>query len=743
MLRRHLIQGAAGFGLVGLGGYRNVFAATANTAGAPPPYQWSSVPFGGGGFVNGFAFHPREQGLLYARSDSGGLYRFDSKAQAWVALFDGLSADDADLMSVLSLALDPEDTERIYAACGLTTSDGWGRKAALLASTDRGQTWAVNELNFKLGAVENGRGTGERLQVDPHQTSVLLLGTSRDGLWRSADRGKSFQALDFAPRHVSLVLFDPDSAAPNSGCRTIWVGSHDQPGLYVSRDGGRSFEREPGPPAQIPQRAVMARDRTLYVTFALGASGQATNPGNATNGSVWKRDRSGRWTDITPIVPNQSTGTFGYSGIDVDRRVPGRVLVSTVERWSMGDELFVSDNSGATWQPMANQSRHDTKPYPWLTELLQGSDRMGHWIADLKIDPFNGDHVIYGTSYGVWSAHNLGAAQKTELLLWKFNVVGMELESASEIRSPSGGVTLLAGFYSYGGSAWDHINTTPSRQGLFTPISESSRSIDFAYAKPTIIARTSEGGTGGYVSLNGGSSWRPFGAAPRPAGTQATTGGQVAVSARGGFMVWSPAQRGAMFSADQGSSWEPCVGLPDATNNPLVPVADRTLEGVFYVHDRAHGKVMQSVDGGRKFEPVIVGMPEVQNWQGSQLVCAPGVVRDLWLALPNGLVHLPGVGLPSKTIAAIMEARLIALGKAAPGASYHALYVWGKLRRNSTEIDGLFRSDDMGASFTRIDDDQHRYGRLLSITADPQEHGTLYLAPQGRGIVVGRPRLHN
>jgi photosystem II stability/assembly factor-like uncharacterized protein len=743
MLRRHLIQGAASLGLVGLGGNRNVFAAPANTAGAPPPYQWSSVPFGGGGFVNGFAFHPREQGLLYARTETGGLYRFDTKTQAWVALFDGLSADDGDLMNVLSLALDPDDPERVYAACGMTTSKDWGRKAALLASANRGQTWAVHELDFKLGAVENGRGTGERLQVDPHQSSVLLLGTSINGLWRSADRGKSFQALDFAPRHVSLVLFDPDSAAPNAGCRTIWAGSHDQPGLYVSRDSGRSFEREPGPPAQIPQRAVIARDRTLYVTFALGASGQPTNPGNASTGSVWKRDRNGRWTDITPMKPNPSTATFGYSGIDVDRRVPGRVLVSTMERWSMGDELFVSDDSGATWQPMSNQSRHDTKPYPWLAEYLRGVDRMGHWLADLKIDPFNSDHVIYGTGYGVWSANNLGAAQKSELLLWKFSVAGMDLESANEIRSPSGGVNLLAAVYAYGGSAWDHIDATPSRQGMFTPVSETCRSIDFAYARPAIIARTTDGDTGGYVSLNGGSSWRPFGAPPRPAGTQAATGGPVAVSAQGGFMVWVPAQRGAMFSADQGRSWEPCVGLPDAANNSLVPVADRTLEGVFYVHDRARGQIMQSIDGGRKFEPSIVGVPEVQNWQGSQLVCAPGVVRDLWLALPDGLVHLPGVGLPPKTIAAIVEARMIALGKAAPGARYHALYVWGKLQRNSTEINGLFRSDDMGASFTRIDDDQHRYGRLLSMTADPLEHGVLYLAPNGHGIVVGRPRLSN
>ena len=52
----------------------------------------------------------------------------------------------------------------------------------------------------------------------------------------------------------------------------------------------------------------------------------------------------------------------------------------------------------------------------------------------------------------------------------------------------------------------------------------------------------------------------------------------------------------------------------------------------------------------------------------------------------------------------------------------------------------LFRSDDTGAHFTHIDDDRHRYKLLLSITADPLEHGTVYIAPHGRGVIVGKPR---
>jgi photosystem II stability/assembly factor-like uncharacterized protein len=742
MLRRKILQGAGALALTGAGmRLAPAAAAASGAATAPGPYAWKSVPYGAGGFVDGFVFHQREKGLLYARTDVGGAYRFDPAANGWVPLLDHLARGDGDLMGVLSLALDPNDTNRVYAACGLYTGE-WARGAALLVSDDRGVHWQARELGIKLGGNEGGRGTGERLQVDPHQSDILLLGTTRDGLMKSTDRGTSFSKLDFAPRHISLVLIDPASAAPGAPSRSIYVGSHDQPGLYVSHDGGKTFAREPGTPEQVPQHAVFAHDRTLYVTFARGDASFPTNPGNATTGGVWKRDRNGNWSDISPMKPGNGNPAFGYSGLDVDRRVPGRLIVSTIERWSMGDDLFMSNDAGATWTPLGNQSRHDAKACPWLANFTRGQDRMGHWISDVKIDPFDSERVVYGTGYGLWITKNLGAAQKNTVVQWDFAVDNLELASALEIRSPSGGATLLGAMGSVGGSAWDNIGITP-RAGLFTPTSESNRSVDFAQLNPAILARTSdEGATGGYWSADGSVSWRPFGPSPRrPAGANGTFGpsGDVAVSAQGSFFVWVPEKQPALWSRDRGRTWAESTGWPDTRDVALKPVADRFVDGVFYVHDRANGQILASVDGGQSFKTSINGLPKLQGWQSAQLVSAAGALRDLWLAMPDGLLHFPGGGLPMKVVGAVVEARLVAIGKGAPGASYQSVYVWGKVRTGSNVTEGLFRSDDAGASFTRIDDDRHRYGQLTSMTADPLEHGTVYLAPHGRGIVVGKP----
>ncbi len=718
--RRHLLQAAGLLALPALG------------AEGAPAYDWRSLTFGGGGFVDGFVFHPREQGLLYARTDIGGAYRFDPAAKRWLPLLDQLNKADSDLMGVLSIAVDPSDANRVYAACGLYTHP-WARGAALLASNDRGATWAVHELGLKLMGNGPGRGTGERLQVDPHRPERLLLGTTQDGLLQSTDRGQHFSRLGgFTGKHVSLVLFGPKSG-------TVYAGSHDQPGLFVSTDDAGSFTRIAELPAQAPQRAAFGPDGSLYVSFAAGDAGQVVNPSHAKTGSVWRREPAGRWRDITPVKPTVAQ-PFGYSGLDVDAKRPGRLVVSTIERWSAGDEIFISDDFGASWTPLSLRSAFDASAHPWL-QAYQGKTqhKQGHWLADIKIDPHDGERAVYGTGYGLWMTANLSAAKVN----WAFTVDNLEETATLGLESPSGGASLLAAMGDVSGAAWDDIGQGP-RSGLFLPAGETCRSVAYAELNPAIVARTSDAAAnGGYWSADGGASWRPFGASQRntktPEGWTASTG-QVAVSAKGGFFLWTPEKQAALFSRDRGKTWGISQGWPAERDVALSPVADRAVEGAFYVHDRAHGRILVSIDGGANFQPGITGLPKLETWQSAQLVCAPGKPRDLWLSMPDGLLHIPGIDARAQTVRGVVEPWRVAIGKAAEGASHHAVYVWGRVLVNGDAVEGLFRSVDGGDSFRRINDDRHRYGRLNAMTADPLEFGVVYLAPEGRGVIIGKPR---
>jgi hypothetical protein len=55
-------------------------------------------------------------------------------------------------------------------------------------------------------------------------------------------------------------------------------------------------------------------------------------------------------------------------------------------------------------------------------------------------------------------------------------------------------------------------------------------------------------------------------------------------------------------------------------------------------------------------------------------------------------------------------------------------------------VDGIFRSDDSGASWVRINDDRHQFASTNeAIAGDPRVYGRVYLSTNGLGIPYGEP----
>jgi photosystem II stability/assembly factor-like uncharacterized protein len=52
-------------------------------------------------------------------------------------------------------------------------------------------------------------------------------------------------------------------------------------------------------------------------------------------------------------------------------------------------------------------------------------------------------------------------------------------------------------------------------------------------------------------------------------------------------------------------------------------------------------------------------------------------------------------------------------------------------------VQGVFRSTDMGRNWVRIDTDQHQLGASTTLTGDPKVFGTVYVGDGGRGVAVG------
>jgi len=84
-------------------------------------YTWNNVRIVAGGFVPGIVYHPNVQGLVYARTDIGGLYRSTNGGANWTPLLDWVNWSNWGYSGVLSVALDPQNGNTVYAAVDRST----------------------------------------------------------------------------------------------------------------------------------------------------------------------------------------------------------------------------------------------------------------------------------------------------------------------------------------------------------------------------------------------------------------------------------------------------------------------------------------------------------------------------------------------------------------------------------------------------------------------------------------------
>jgi hypothetical protein len=112
---------------------------------------------------------------------------------------------------------------------------------------------------------------------------------------------------------------------------------------------------------------------------------------------------------------------------------------------------------------------------------------------------------------------------------------------------------------------------------------------------------------------------------------------------------------------------------------------------------------------------------------------------EVWVAAGSNLYHSKSSGAGATRVTTVTSVTSVGFGKAAPNATYPAVYIIGTVG----SVIGVFRSNDQGATWVRVNDDQHQYGQMDNVAGDEDHYGRVFVTTQGRGIPYGEPGTPN
>jgi photosystem II stability/assembly factor-like uncharacterized protein len=156
------------------------------------PYINNSTT-GGHGRLSAMAIHPSDTNIIYVGSPGGGLWKSTNAGVNWLPLTD----NNANWMSIFSIAIDPANQSVIYAGTGTTTGNSFVSDQ-VIKSTNGGASWTV------LGV--GPTGDIRKILIHPTNSSIVFAAAT-NGIWRSTNSGTSWTQV--SPTSIEDIEFKP------------------------------------------------------------------------------------------------------------------------------------------------------------------------------------------------------------------------------------------------------------------------------------------------------------------------------------------------------------------------------------------------------------------------------------------------------------------------------------------------------------------------------------------------------
>jgi len=643
--------------------------------------RWRCIgPFRGGRTV-AITGVPHQPNVFYIAAVNGGVWKTTDTGNTWQPIFDA-----QDTGSVGAIAVAPSDPNVIYVGSGeglqrpdLATGDG------VYKSTDAGKTWT------HLGLPDAQQITA--ILVDPKDANRVFVavqgqpyGPNKErGVFRSTNGGQSFEKILYKDENIGAadLAFDPSNA------QTIY--------------------------------AVLWAARVAPWEIRSGESFIA--PGS---GLFKSTDGGNTWRQLTKGLPSSDDGGLGRIGVAVAPSQPQRVY-ATVEA-KKGAGVYRSDDAGESWS------------------LINGDRRIGGrgpGAMGIAVTPDNPD-VIYVANTTTWKSSDAG---KTFVgfrgapggddyqRIW----ISGEHPQTIALSSDQGAVITVNG-----GASWSNWYNQPTAQ--FYHVTTDNR---FPY---WVYGAQQESGSAGTMSRSdyGEITFREW--------------HSVGVFEYG-YIAVDPLDSNILYGARLTRTNQALGEVADVTPEPVRRGEyryDRTLPVIFSPVDSkalyfAANVLFKSTDGGNSWKvispdlarpsydtPPNLGVfaaydPEKGKHRGVIYAVAPSFkdANTIWAGTDDGLIYISqdaGKSWQNVTPPELKPWSKVSIIEAShfdAGTAYAAI--------NSFRLDDLrahiYRTRDLGKSWTEITNGIPAGGASNAVREDPGRKGLLFAGTEGSVFV--------
>lgn len=694
--------------------------STGEAGGAPAVetidtgWTYGQVAVGGGGFVTG-VFSTCEENVYYARTDVGGGYRWDEGEQMWKSLNYWVSEADVGLMGISALAVDPNNAAKVYMLAG--TEYFSGGKTCVLKSDDYGKNFTVVDVTSLIKVHGNGmgRGNGERLAIDPNNTDILFAGGTTGGMIKSSDGGLTWDPVYSFPvsntsnkNGINIIVFDKSSVKDGVTQRIFAAVSETGENIYVSEDAGETWNPVSTGCDMMPQRIKPDENGNLFIVY-----GDKEGPWNQSKGALYKYNIADKTAE------NIAPGATPYGDIVIDPNDSNKMVLCTTQTWlqqpngSYGDTFFVTTDGGKNWTDVLSTMKMSNNDVPWITDCAI------HWCSSMSINPFDADEIMVTSGNGIFACDNIFDAEPE----FYFNSRGIE-ETVPMDMITMKDYPLVSAALDYDGFRHEDINVSADRH---SDKIGSTTSITVAPQNRDCWAKTggSDSGMALSVSSDGGKTWK---AAKSPEKGKTYHTGTVAFNADGSVLIWSPSNSHFPFySEDMGKNWTKCEGI--MAQNAYI-IGDPS--NADYVYAYGNDKLYASSDGGKTFEKIGKELFLSER----RLAVDPDNEGVFYIPAGAGLYKATDHGAVIERIDGVKFCQCVSLGKPKNEGDPYVIYIYGTA--NDASENGIFMSEDDGATWTQVNDAAHRFGGTGNggwICGDMNVYGRCYMSTVGLGIV--------